>query len=202
MPCCDNIALFPPYSIFYRYVTGIRTPVLIFFAVDSFLLILGVIAGLLFVDDAEQNEEGEDDDVESPEFSLPTDIPWLSHTFPFSASIRETSAGLRESIMSYLPDAMRARRLADIYYKHAAWMCVLFTDLILCPASRIDDGWDSISCPFLPVPVSPFFLSFISFLPFIAGMRLFQKLNSTEPFYRAYTHRPSRRSRMQWTRTG
>ncbi|OCH93710.1 hypothetical protein OBBRIDRAFT_790061 [Obba rivulosa] len=69
-----------------------------------------------------QNEEGADDDVESPQVTLPTDIPWLSHTFPFASSVDETAAVVRGQIVQLLPDVEKARQLAEIYYKHAAWM--------------------------------------------------------------------------------
>ncbi|OBZ66409.1 putative zinc transporter cis4 [Grifola frondosa] len=69
-----------------------------------------------------QNEAGSDDEVESPQIPLPTDIHWLSHTFPFSSSVHETGIGIRSSIMALLPEASKARRLAGIYYQHAAWM--------------------------------------------------------------------------------
>ncbi|KAI0741469.1 hypothetical protein C8Q80DRAFT_1109932 [Daedaleopsis nitida] len=69
-----------------------------------------------------QNEAGSDEEEESPQLQLPTDIPWLSHTFPFYTAVNEAAAGIRNSVLSSLPDHAKARQLVDIYYKHAAWM--------------------------------------------------------------------------------
>ena len=56
---------------------------------------------------------------------LPTEIPWLSHTFPFYNAVSETAAGVRETVLASLPDHAKARELVTIYYKHAAWMYVM-----------------------------------------------------------------------------
>ena len=56
---------------------------------------------------------------------LPTEIPWLSHTFPFYSAVSETAAGVRETVLASLPDHAKARELVTIYYKHAAWMYVM-----------------------------------------------------------------------------
>ena len=56
---------------------------------------------------------------------LPTDIPWLSHTFPFYTAVNETAAGIRSSVLASLPDHAKARELVNLYYKHAAWMYVM-----------------------------------------------------------------------------
>ncbi|TFK91717.1 hypothetical protein K466DRAFT_541117 [Polyporus arcularius HHB13444] len=69
-----------------------------------------------------QNEAGSDDEEDSPQIQLPTDIPWLSHTFPFSTAVTETAAGIRNSVLASLPDHAKARELVNLYYKHAAWM--------------------------------------------------------------------------------
>lgn len=55
---------------------------------------------------------------------LPTDIPWLSHTFPFYTAVHETADGIRNLVLNALPDHDKARRLVTIYFKHAAWMYV------------------------------------------------------------------------------
>ena len=55
---------------------------------------------------------------------LPTEIPWLSHSFPFYAAVSETAAGMRAAILAGLPDPARARELVELYYRHAAWMFV------------------------------------------------------------------------------
>ncbi|GBE86510.1 hypothetical protein SCP_0903890 [Sparassis crispa] len=69
-----------------------------------------------------QNEEGDEHSGESPQISLPTDIPWLSHTFPFSPSVNQSLEIVRASILDLLPEASEAHRLAEIYYRHAGWM--------------------------------------------------------------------------------
>ncbi|KAI0065627.1 hypothetical protein BV25DRAFT_1714330 [Artomyces pyxidatus] len=71
-----------------------------------------------------QNEENDDDDFEppaSPEVTLPTHVPWLSHAFPF-AGVDKSVEEVRATLFSYLPDAATAQNLADIYYRNAAWM--------------------------------------------------------------------------------
>ncbi|TBU30737.1 hypothetical protein BD311DRAFT_754294 [Dichomitus squalens] len=67
-------------------------------------------------------EAGSDDEEINPQLQLPTEIPWLSHTFPFSTAVTETAAGIRETVLASLPDHAKARELVTIYYKHAAWM--------------------------------------------------------------------------------
>ncbi|KAI0953849.1 hypothetical protein AcV7_007263 [Taiwanofungus camphoratus] len=69
-----------------------------------------------------QNEEGDDETVEHSEIQLPSDIPWLSYTFPFSSSVNDTIAGVRVSLIELLPEVLEARRLAALYFRHAAWM--------------------------------------------------------------------------------
>ncbi|KAI0331503.1 hypothetical protein GY45DRAFT_1345320 [Cubamyces sp. BRFM 1775] len=68
------------------------------------------------------NEAGSDDEEDSPQMQLPTDIPWLSHTFPFYTAVNETAGGIRNAVLAALPDHAKARRLATVYFKHAAWM--------------------------------------------------------------------------------
>lgn len=70
-----------------------------------------------------QNEEPRDEEGTSrPELGLPNDLPWLSHAFPFTSSVKASSQNVRETLMGCLPDPLEARRLADIYYNNAAWM--------------------------------------------------------------------------------
>ncbi|KAI9064177.1 hypothetical protein FKP32DRAFT_1591599 [Trametes sanguinea] len=69
-----------------------------------------------------QNEAGSDDEEGSPQISLPTDIPWLSQSFPFHVAMDESEDGIRNAVLAALPDHTKARRLASIYFKHAAWM--------------------------------------------------------------------------------
>ncbi|OSD03011.1 hypothetical protein PYCCODRAFT_1444750 [Trametes coccinea BRFM310] len=68
------------------------------------------------------NEAGSDDEEGSPQISLPTDIPWLSQNFPFHVAMDESEDGIRTAVLAALPDHTKARRLASIYFKHAAWM--------------------------------------------------------------------------------
>lgn len=74
-----------------------------------------------------KNEEGGDDETENAEISLPADIPWLSHTFPF-ATANATKLNMRQSLYSSLPDVEKARRLVNIYYKYCAWMYLPIPD--------------------------------------------------------------------------
>ncbi|KAI0349656.1 hypothetical protein OH77DRAFT_1499462 [Trametes cingulata] len=81
------------------------------------------------------NEAGSDDEGESPQMQLPVpaDIPWLSHTFPFYTAVSETAGGIRSLVLDALPERTKARRLATIYFKHAAWM---YTPI---PEAEFDD---------------------------------------------------------------
>ncbi|KAI0321025.1 fungal-specific transcription factor domain-containing protein [Amylostereum chailletii] len=72
-----------------------------------------------------QNEEGsgEEDEAGASEVSMPNDVTWLSHSFPFTQTLdHATAEHLRATIISRLPDASKARHLIDIYYQHAGWM--------------------------------------------------------------------------------
>nr|VWO94620.1 N/A [Ganoderma boninense] len=69
-----------------------------------------------------QQEAGSDDEEHSPQMQLPTEIPWLSHTFPFYTAPNEIVTGIRETVLASLPDQIKARELVTIYYRHAAWM--------------------------------------------------------------------------------
>ncbi|EJD08184.1 uncharacterized protein FOMMEDRAFT_138150 [Fomitiporia mediterranea MF3/22] len=64
--------------------------------------------------------------VSSPKYhtlSLPVDIPWLSHVFPFSPSLNQAAAdNLRSTLLAALPDTPTARGLADLYFANASWM--------------------------------------------------------------------------------
>ncbi|TCD68404.1 hypothetical protein EIP91_010805 [Steccherinum ochraceum] len=75
-----------------------------------------------------QNEEGGDDDAEEPQVPLPTDLPWLHQAFPLSVTSPEAVTDLRASLVSYLPELQTTRRIAEIYYRHAAWMYVPVPD--------------------------------------------------------------------------
>ncbi|PCH44393.1 hypothetical protein WOLCODRAFT_138977 [Wolfiporia cocos MD-104 SS10] len=68
-----------------------------------------------------QNEEGGEDAAESPQGSSPSDAPWPSYAFPFWTSASD-AASVRESLIESLPDESEARRLAALYFEHAAWM--------------------------------------------------------------------------------
>ncbi|KDQ61627.1 hypothetical protein JAAARDRAFT_31102 [Jaapia argillacea MUCL 33604] len=70
-----------------------------------------------------QNEAGlGEEDSESPGLQLPTDIPWLSYTFPWGPSLSQSTEDVREVVYRLLPDPPRAQKLVDLYYRHAAWM--------------------------------------------------------------------------------
>ncbi|EGN92270.1 hypothetical protein SERLA73DRAFT_79751 [Serpula lacrymans var. lacrymans S7.3] len=71
-----------------------------------------------------QNEEGGDHQESHiyQEIPLPSDLPWLSHAFPFSSSIAKTAEQTRGIILSLLPSSAVARHYIGIYYRHAAWM--------------------------------------------------------------------------------
>ncbi|CDO73241.1 hypothetical protein BN946_scf185008.g3 [Trametes cinnabarina] len=69
-----------------------------------------------------QNEAGSDDEQDSPQIQLPTDIPWLSHKFPLYTSVDEREDDIRNALFAALPDHARARSLSALYFKHAAWM--------------------------------------------------------------------------------
>lgn len=69
-----------------------------------------------------QNEDGTEEASESPQSALPSDIPWISYTFPFSSSATLTPSSVRASLIDMLPGLPEARRLAALYFRHAAWM--------------------------------------------------------------------------------
>ncbi|KAI0763750.1 hypothetical protein BD413DRAFT_483629 [Trametes elegans] len=69
-----------------------------------------------------QNEAGSDDESDSPQIQLPADIPWLSQSFPFYTPVNGSAEGITNAVLSALPDHAKARRLASLYFKHAAWM--------------------------------------------------------------------------------
>ncbi|KAH8116339.1 hypothetical protein DFH11DRAFT_1506188 [Phellopilus nigrolimitatus] len=63
------------------------------------------------------------DDEEKDGLTLPADVPWLSHAFPFTPSLNQAAAeDLRSILIAALPDAPTARLLADHYFTNAAWM--------------------------------------------------------------------------------
>lgn len=74
-----------------------------------------------------QNEEGEDDETEIAEIILPNDLslPWLGHAFPF-ATVTKARLEVRQLLFTSLPERETARRMAEVYYRHCAWMCVWF----------------------------------------------------------------------------
>ncbi|KXN89389.1 hypothetical protein AN958_05762 [Leucoagaricus sp. SymC.cos] len=72
-----------------------------------------------------QNEGGSDDDEDSSSTQdavMPADLSWLTSAFPFSTAGVKTAMELRSTIMGYLPNANTARKLCDMYFRHAAWM--------------------------------------------------------------------------------
>ncbi|TFK25635.1 hypothetical protein FA15DRAFT_668330 [Coprinopsis marcescibilis] len=70
-----------------------------------------------------KNEEGSDEE-EASQFTphMPQDLPWLSHGFPFTSAVSKTSESVRESISVHIPALSTAKRIADLYFRHAAWM--------------------------------------------------------------------------------
>ncbi|KAF8885016.1 hypothetical protein BD779DRAFT_1612027 [Infundibulicybe gibba] len=70
------------------------------------------------------NEEGSDENEESPNGDIPmsSDIPWLNYTFPFAPNVSKTAEEVRGSIYSFLPRVAAARAICALYYQHAAWM--------------------------------------------------------------------------------
>lgn len=55
---------------------------------------------------------------------MPSDVPWVSYAFPFTPSVGKTAEDVRGSIIGLLPRASVAKNICNIYYRHAAWMCV------------------------------------------------------------------------------
>jgi hypothetical protein len=70
-----------------------------------------------------RNEQGSDEEDKSPvsDPSMPSDVPWLSYAFTFAPTSVNKDA-VRNSIIRLLPDSESARRLCELYYRHAAWM--------------------------------------------------------------------------------
>ena len=55
--------------------------------------------------------------------SLPTDLPSLSSTFPFTPPLTEGDEEIvRSHLLEHLPDVDTSRRLVDNYFENAAWM--------------------------------------------------------------------------------
>ncbi|KAJ6591842.1 fungal-specific transcription factor domain-containing protein [Mycena vulgaris] len=73
-----------------------------------------------------QNEtaSGDENDAPDAEPAMPTDIPWIAYAFPFTANISKTGRDVRTNLINLLPRVAVAQRFCDIYYRHAAWMCV------------------------------------------------------------------------------
>ncbi|KAK0202815.1 fungal-specific transcription factor domain-containing protein [Desarmillaria ectypa] len=72
-----------------------------------------------------KNEEGSEEDGDVPtdfEITIPVELPWLEHAFPFTPSVSRCADEIRHSLHGYLPSASVARRLSEQYYRHAAWM--------------------------------------------------------------------------------
>lgn len=72
-----------------------------------------------------QNEEGSDEEEHvSPPFAphIPQDLPWLSHGFPFTSAVDKALDQVRGSIQGHIPDLETTKRLANLYFCHAAWM--------------------------------------------------------------------------------
>ncbi|KAF9443665.1 hypothetical protein P691DRAFT_737567 [Macrolepiota fuliginosa MF-IS2] len=79
-----------------------------------------------------QNEEASDDEDDSQsaqEAVIPTDLSWLTSAFPLNTIGVKTAIDVRSTIMGYLPNASSARKLCELYYRHAAWMYTPITEL-------------------------------------------------------------------------
>lgn len=65
-----------------------------------------------------QNEEGsEEDDDDLPtnfEITIPVELPWLEHAFPFTPSVSRCAEVIRHSLHGYLPSGSVARRLSGM----------------------------------------------------------------------------------------
>lgn len=76
-----------------------------------------------------QNEEGAEEEDDRPvQQPMPLDVAWLNHTFPFAPPVSNTGQGVRDSIIDLLPSNVLARKLCDIYFRHAAWMYTPITE--------------------------------------------------------------------------
>ncbi|KAL1746787.1 fungal-specific transcription factor domain-containing protein [Schizophyllum fasciatum] len=76
---------------------------------------------------------------------FPPEVAWLQHAFPFAGQAPED---VKQHILAALPSVEEARRLSDLYYRHAAWMYTPIGET---------DFFDSIFRPaYYPPPVSPF----------------------------------------------
>jgi hypothetical protein len=76
---------------------------------------------------AQQNEEGSEDEEDSSSTQdgmIPADLSWLTSAFPFNTIGVKTAMDIRSTIMGYLPNANNARKLCELYFRHAAWMHV------------------------------------------------------------------------------
>ncbi|KAI0080188.1 hypothetical protein K474DRAFT_1590474 [Panus rudis PR-1116 ss-1] len=69
-----------------------------------------------------QNEAEQDDEEGDLHLHMPTDLPWLNHAFPLATAVGESAMAVRASLLKSLPDMRKARHMAEIYYRHAAWM--------------------------------------------------------------------------------
>ena len=78
---------------------------------------------------------GGDDETENAEIALPTDIPWLSHIFPFAPTPSETRLDVRHFLLSSLPEVGQARHLVQIYYRHSGWMYVFISVAMILVAA-------------------------------------------------------------------
>ncbi|PFH45910.1 hypothetical protein AMATHDRAFT_70915 [Amanita thiersii Skay4041] len=69
----------------------------------------------------EQGSEGEDESP-NPESNMSSDDPLLQHAFPFASISSESADSVRSTIRNYLPRLVIAKKLCEIYFRHAAWM--------------------------------------------------------------------------------
>lgn len=71
-----------------------------------------------------QNEEGSDEEgyAGDPSHSSSDGVNWLSYGFPIITAPGQSQEGIRNSLLSMLPNASVAQRFAESYFRHAAWM--------------------------------------------------------------------------------
>jgi hypothetical protein len=71
-----------------------------------------------------KNEEGSDEEgyAGDPSHSSSDGVNWLSYGFPIITAPGQSQEGIRNSLLSMLPNASVAQRFAESYFRHAAWM--------------------------------------------------------------------------------
>ncbi|KAJ3753480.1 hypothetical protein EV360DRAFT_97010 [Lentinula raphanica] len=107
------------------------------------------------------NEQGSDEEEKPPgsdltiPSSIPSDVPWLSLTFPFTPTPMNRDA-VRNNIISLLPDRSSAQQLSQQYFQHAAWMYnpiskADFFDMVFRPIYNSNSGFPVIRSHYLAI---------------------------------------------------